>query len=335
MLENFQFALKAVLPIALTMLAGYIIRRSGLISEDYFRMGDKLLFNIFLPCSMFCSFYTIDLSQDVNLGFLLYVALGTLILIGLGWLSGKLLIKDSFDRPVCIMETFRANTAFIGLPLAAALGGPSGTIAMATTLIVATPIFNIMTVIVLSENEKESSVSSKEILKGILKNPLLISCFVGIAAVLIRQLIPTNAGGEPVWTLQRNLPSVYSVISSLGAISSTLALVDAGGLISLDFEKSNPGSLAFGCIWRMLLAPLFFVVGAAVLQKADVLNFTPGQFAALLAHFGGPVSVSGVAMAAEMKCNANLARQFVLFTSLLLIITLPVFVVILMSFGVL
>ena len=73
--------------------------------------------------------------------------LGTVLLFLLGSFSARLIIKDRASRSVSVMNTFRANTSFIGSPLAAAIAGDAGSTAMVATLLIAIPFFNLFTVI--------------------------------------------------------------------------------------------------------------------------------------------------------------------------------------------
>ena len=123
MFENFLFSVNAVMPLVLTILLGYVLRRTGFVPEAYFRASDKLVYYVFFPCSLFCSMYGMDVSSDFSLGFIGYILAGTVLLFLLGSFSARLIIKDRASRSVSVMNTFRANTSFIGIPLAAAIAG--------------------------------------------------------------------------------------------------------------------------------------------------------------------------------------------------------------------
>lgn len=336
MLSNLIFALKAILPLELTIVLGYFVRRSGLLSEGFFSACDKLVFYVLLPCSIFTSLYTIDPGRDLSMVFLLYLFAGTTLLFILGFLSGKLLISDKeHNLGVSAMTVFRANTAFIGIPLATAIGGPEGTAAMSVSLLIAVPFFNLYTIIAFNRsNACGGRISVRDQLVSTLKNPLIISCLLGLAALFVRKLLSLSGSGTVSFSLERNLPSVYSVIQSVGSTASALALINIGAQIRFDFSRrQKTGDIVFGCVWRMILAPVIFVGLAALLTVRGVVRFTSGQMAAILAHFAGPASVTAASLTQEMGGNTNLCRQYIFITNILLIFTLPVFITALISMG--
>ena len=63
------------------------------------------------------------------------------------------------------------------------------------------------------------------------------------------------------------------------------------------------------------------------------MSFTPAMFAAIFAHFGTPAAATNGAMAAELGGDANLARQSTVYTTVLAVFTLPVFIMLMRTFG--
>lgn len=337
MLDNFLFSLRAVLPILLTILLGFLLRRTGFLNETFFRAGDRLFYYILFPCSIFCSMYSLDLSRDLSVAFILFIFAGTTILFLLGYCSAKLLLPAGPKRSVSIMNSFRANTAFIGIPLATALGGTTGTAVMASTLIVAMPFFNLYTFLSFPQREgksrREAVLSS---LRLVLTSPLILSCLAGLACVLFRRLFLSDSSGEVRYLLRDRLPALYKFIESIGSIASTFALINIGGLLVPDRTgKAAIRERLFCGAWRMFLAPAIFLGAALLLHRSGLLLLTPAMFAAVLAHFGTPVSATGISIAAELGGDADLARIQLLDSTILTIVTLPMFIMILRSFDVL
>ena len=46
-------AVNAVMPIILVILLGYLLKQSGFLSKDFVKTGNKLVFNVCLPCMLF------------------------------------------------------------------------------------------------------------------------------------------------------------------------------------------------------------------------------------------------------------------------------------------
>ena len=53
--ETFFYTLHAILPILLTILLGYCVRRVGTWSDEFYRQLNSLCFRLFLPIQLFCN----------------------------------------------------------------------------------------------------------------------------------------------------------------------------------------------------------------------------------------------------------------------------------------
>ena len=53
-------AANAVLPIVLLILTGSVLKRMGLLSDGFLKTGNKLVFVLFLPASLFINVYNIE-----------------------------------------------------------------------------------------------------------------------------------------------------------------------------------------------------------------------------------------------------------------------------------
>ena len=52
-MESFIFALNAVAPIILTVAIGYLLKKIGMMNEDFAKKANKIVFRVFLPqCSL-------------------------------------------------------------------------------------------------------------------------------------------------------------------------------------------------------------------------------------------------------------------------------------------
>ena len=72
MLPIFLTALNAIFPIALLILLGYWLRHSGFLTQDFLKIGNKLVFRLFLPAMLFVNIYSIEDFSAINWGLVLY-----------------------------------------------------------------------------------------------------------------------------------------------------------------------------------------------------------------------------------------------------------------------
>jgi predicted permease len=217
--------------------------------------------------------------------------------------------KQGARRGVLLQAVFRSNYALIGIPLAQSLFGEQG-LAIATLLSAAAiPMFNILAVISLSVFGDEQRVNVKKILLGIIKNPLILSVLAGVGALGIRLLF-VRAG---ISFRLADIKPVYTVLGYLSNLATPLALLVLGIQFEFSAVKEMKKEIAFGTLARTVIAPTLAIGVAYVMFREQ---FDGSHFAAFVAMFATPVAVSSVPMAQEMKGDAALAGQLVVWTTL-------------------
>jgi predicted permease len=149
----------------------------------------------------------------------------------------------------------------------------------------------------------------KGIVLGILKNPLIISIGAGLCALGIRAIL---AGNGIDFRLSQIKP-LYTAAQYLSDLSTPMALLVLGAQFEFSAVKALRREIVAGTLARTVVAPLLGV-GVAYLFFRDA--FSGAQFAAFVALFATPVAVSSLPMAQEMKNDAALAGQLVVWTTL-------------------
>jgi hypothetical protein len=122
---------------------------------------------------------------------------------------------------------------------------------------------------------------------------------------------------------------VETALEYLAKSSTPLALLVLGGQFELSHIKGLRRQITLGVTGRLLFAPVVGVGGAVVLQRLGVFSFDNGIYAALVALFATPVAVASAIMAEEMDNDGQLARQLVVWTTLLSAVVIFVTIVIL------
>ena len=329
-------AANAVLPIVLLILLGYFLRRKGFLTEQFVALGNKLVFRICLPAMMFVNVYGIASLSEIRWDLCLYVIAAVAVLFALGWIMALSATGDRRKRGVLLQCSFRSNYAIIGLPLATTLGGEAAASVAAVLSAIAVPLFNVLAVISLSvfvQGEGER-VSGKKLLKTISKNPLIIGVLAGLAALLLRWWQERQFGAV-VFSLQRDLTPVYTVLRNLKDITSPFALLMLGGQFRFAAVKELWKEVAAGTLCRTVIAPLVGVGAAVVLSAQGLLPCGAAEYPALIALFGSPVAVSSAIMAREMHNDEQLATQLVVWTSVVSIATIFLTVCLMMGMGIL
>ena len=329
-------ATNAVLPIVLIIYLGYWLRQKNLLSPDFLKKGNWLVFHVCLPSMLFINVYDIESTQSIDWGIVVYCCGATVLLFLLGLVTALAATPVPQRRGVILQCVFRSNFAIIGLSLAAALGGQEAVTIAAVVSAFTIPLFNILGVVSLSiflDNQEKQGPKLRSVLLNILKNPLIISVVLGFVCLGIRRL-EILLWGDIVFTLKGQLAFLYKVLTNLKSIASPLALIVLGGQFTFSAVKGLFREILVGTVWRIILAPLICIGGAILLSRyAGWFHCGPEAFPAMIALFGSPVAVSSAIMAGSMGNDEQLATQLVVWTSLLSIGTIFLQVCILMATG--
>lgn len=332
----FTTAFNAVAPIILLILLGYFLRQKNFLSEDFVKIGNKLVFNVCLPCMLFVNVYEIDGFSSIQWDIVIYSVAVIAIIFLLGLAAAVASTPVPQRRGVLLQCAFRSNFAIIGLSLAGALGGEEAEAVAAVISAFTIPVFNILAVISLSifVGEEAGKKSVKNILLNIVKNPLIIGVVLGLLCVAYRSA-QLSVYREVRFSLKGDLKFFYDCLTKLKSIASPFALLVLGGQFTFSAVKGMFKEIAVGTVLRLVIAPAIGIGGAILLTDWHVLSCGINEFPSLIALFGSPVAVSSAVMAGAMHNDEQLATQLVVWTSICSIITIFLQVCLLMVAGLL
>jgi predicted permease len=234
-----------------------------------------------------------------------------------------------------LQATFRSNNAIVGLSLASVLGGTEAVAVAAVVSAFTLPVMNIFAVIALTiylNEDGKKKIDILGILKKIAKNPLIIAIALGMTCLLIRSL-QIKYFGRVVFALNNQCRFFYNALNNIKSMASPYALLILGGQFDFSSSKGMLKEIVVGTAWRVVIAPLIVIGGAAVLSILGVMNCGVNEFPALIGVFGTPAAVSSAIMAGEMGNDEQLATQLVVWSSVASIFTMFLTVCILMAAG--
>ncbi len=317
MTDIFMFSFNAVMPILILFVIGYFLKRVGFADEGFFKKANAMVFKVFLPVLLFKNVYDIDSLYDVNLPAILYCLIAVLVLCLIGFITAKVTAKSRNQTGVIAQCTFRSNYAIIGIPLAETLGGAEAAGFASILSAASIPLFNILAVILLSHySEDEHNAGVKETIKKTAKNPLIIGVLIGVLTVAIRQFMPLNESMEIVFSIQRDLPFLYSAISTIAKGTSALALIVLGARFDFAAVRGLLRQIVTATFMRLVIAPAVGVGFAVLLStRLGVLPISSAEYPALISLFSTPVAVSSAVMVGEIGGDEQLAGQLVVWTS--------------------
>lgn len=301
-MQNLILSFNAVIPLFLMMMLGYAIKRSGIARKNDFDMINKLVFRIFLPVQLFYNVYTTSSIRTFDSSIVLFILLGELVIFALGYLFVKFAIKDSRKRAPVFQGFFRSNFAILGIPIINSVCGDNVTGLTYLMVAIVVPLFNVLAVLCFELlNTNKGNISVKSLLMGVITNPLIIGCFLGLMFFLLKIKLP--------FVLEK-------AVGDVSKVATPLAIVAIGGSFAFKSIKNCIKEVFITVLSRLLLIPLFAVT------LAIILGFRGEGLACILIVFGGPIAISSFAMAQQMGCDEDVAANVVVFSSLFCILTL-------------
>lgn len=282
------------------MSLGYVLRRLGMFDDASLRVMNKLAFKVLLPALVFYNIYKTDLGGLFNPGIILFAAVTAFAIFGLFTVVTVQIEKDNRKRGALIQGIGRSNSIIFSLPIVTAIFGPEK--AGMTALVVGTvvPIFNALSVIVLSVF-RSKAIDYKELVLDIIRNPLIIGSLSGLLALRFGLILPS---------------AIDKAIGDLSRAATPLAIIALGASFNFKSVKDNSWRICYGVVSKLIIIPGIFV------PLSILLGFTGPELVTLMIMYAAPAAVSTYTMAQQMDADDVLAGQLVVFGSAFSVLTI-------------
>ena len=312
-MENLIFCLNATIPIFLTLILGYFLRRINLYDDSFVSQMNKFVFKAALPALLFLNVAEADFYKVWDTKFVLFCFAVTFcsicISIGLSFLLNPRDIQGEF-----VQASYRSSAAILGIAIIQNLYGDAG---MAPLMIIASvPLYNIMAVTVLSfmkpGNHKIDRQLIVRTLKGIATNPIILGILAGLIWSILRLPLPTI---------------LHSTVNNLGKTATPLGLMAMGG--ALHFGK------VFSRLKATIACTFMKLIGfsAIFLPVAIKLGFSHDKLVSILIMLGSATTVSCYIMAKNMGHEGSFSSSVIMLTTLFSAFTLTGWLFICRSLG--
>ena len=301
MWDHFFFSLSATVPVFAVMVLGHLLRRAGLLTHEFCRVSNRLVFTAALPAMLFRQIAVLRPDQIADGRFLLFTAAASVLYPLLVWLPARRLLPDKGEVGAFTQGAFRGNTALLGAVLMESI---CGSLTYAPLIVLAgVPVSNAFSVIILSleaDGDRPDRAALQRALAGVIKNPLIIGILLGLPFAFFR--IPIPAAADKGLALLANM-------------ASPLALLVIGAEFRADAAVKKLRSTVCAGLIKLLLLPALTIFAAAA------LGFRGEAMVAVLVFSGTPTAVASYIMAENMHNDGVLANGIVAFTTLLSAVT--------------
>ena len=285
----------AIAPVFAMILMGYGLRRGGIPSTEFWNLNDRLVYWVLMPALFFAKISAADLSGGLgNYALLLYAGFFTAILCG--WCLGRAVLAPQASS--LLQGSARFNT-FIGLAIAEAVFGTMGLQIAVLGSALLVPVVNVTVVALMT---RQLGGGGKSTLKGLMKNPLILSICAGA--------LFNFAGFNEV-------PILHEVARILGDAALPIMLLCVGANLKLRGLTGSVQIIGLSMVGKFLVNP------AAVILAAWFLNPDPLAVQVALVFAALPTGVASYTLARELRGDAPLMAAIITTQTLISFITLP------------
>lgn len=305
-MESLILSFEATAPIFLLMFLGYFLKMLRVSDKKGFDLINKLVFKVFLPVLLFYNIYKTEISEVFDPKLIFVTVIGILTVFVLGYLAVLVLTDTNPKRGVMLQGFFRTNFAILGVPLVGYISGDAGMGLASLMVAIVVPMFNVLAVIALERfRDGSTKIDVIKILRGIIKNPLIIGCIIGLFFLLLDIKLPSF---------------MEKSVKDISGIATPLAIIALGAEFEFSGIKGYKKELTIVMLARLILIPLI------VITVASLIGIRNEALVCLLITFGGPIAVSSFAMSQQMGGDEKLSAQLIVMSSALCLFTLFVWI---------
>lgn len=290
-----------VLVLFLLIGVGYACAKFGVITKRGVRQMTTLLLYIVTPCVIIASFQT-DKSE-VSVGSLAVSAGVSVLTMTASVIFSYLFFRKEPPqrRKVMRFGAIYSNSGFMGLPLVQAMLGTKG-------VMYASIYITVFNIIVWTHGYVMMSGGGKITVKKLFLNPGSIGLIIGLPLYLFSLRLPEAAG---------------TAVHSLADLNTPLAMIVIGGHIaSVHFKDLFTDTGAYKAAGaRLLLMPALSMLLLWIVKPEFTI------FTACLIQASAPIAANTVLFSTEFGGDSVLASKAVSISTLLSIITMPIFTV--------
>jgi hypothetical protein len=275
---------------------GVVLRRYRFLDEGFIDAANSLVYYILLPALLFHEIGGTDFRQAFSGPLVLGGYAATFATFLLAFLMARALGLGPSETGVFVQGSFRANLAYVGLPIVFNAVGPAGLRKAGIFLGLIVPLLNGLSIVALmaphgpGKGEGIGTTASR-IARQIVANPIILACLAGIAWSVLKLSLP----GMIDRTFRLLTPATLP-----------LSLLCLGG--SFSFERARKG-FAAAALATFLKGVVLTGIGI-VLYRWMGLSGEDMRIGAIM--LGCPTAVVTYVMAARLRGDTDLAGTIVI-----------------------
>lgn len=300
-----EYIFTSLVPVFGLILIGYFFKRISFPSHEFWPLADKLTYFVLMPALLI---YTLSKAKfDINSLNLVLVSLLAIFLTMIFLIVfNKLSPTNNSSFTSIVQGGIRFNT-YVFLALSSSIFGNEGLILSAIILTFAIPFINILCVTVFAIYSQNNKLDFIYLVKSIVKNPLIIGCFIGGSLNILNISLPI---------------SISNIFKILSEAALPLGLLSIGYALVLKDMKNVKKDLFISSFAKFMILPIFiYVLGnlfnlnetmIAILVLFSLLPTAPSSFI-LARQLGGDLPLMTTIITVQTLVSALFIILFLKF----------------------
>lgn len=288
----------------LLVAAGIVLRKKGILPENAKSILTDLVIYLILPCNIISSFF-IEFNMEILKGFAVILVIATLIQFGCLLFANTFYNREP-DRRKKVLQygTVCSNAGFMGNPIAEGVYGGEGLMYASIFLIPQRIVMWSAGVSYFTE-----SPDRKTVVKKVVTHPCIVAVYIGMFFMITQLHLPVF---------------MENTVRNIGSCTTTVSMVLIGTILA----EVNPRTLfdrgiVKYTVIRLILIPLLVFAGCRLFSVNPLLS----GVSVLLT--GMPAGSTTAILAAKYDGDYIFATKCVVVTTLLSLITIPLWCMVL------
>jgi len=317
-----MIAVNLALMMAIYVCIGFFAKRRRIVDDRFSASLAALIFNFIFPCAVITSLSSeYDPRELVNGGALLVISVITMaVMLLLGLLVNRVSGKSDDMSRILLVNLMFTNFTYMAFPIMEILYGDIGRFYIAVYTIPVRILFYIATPLIFTlgkDKDKSGAPGIRGIARGVMRailSPPVLAVPVGLVIYFFGLEIP-----EPFST----------VIDKLGGTASPLGMILCGvTLAAIPLSRIRQEKRLFLIAALRLIAAPALLLGL-YLAITRFIPIDPVVAKVSILYAALPAAATTTVLAIKAQSDATKAAQCVFLTTLLSIVTLPIWVEIL------
>ena len=295
----------ALLPVAIIILAGFLMRRTGFVSEEQWAGVDHVCYFVLFPAIIFKEIATADFT-----GVPVWRMAGAIIIALCIMFTALLILRKPLCRALGLngaqfSSLYQGATrwhTFIAFAIVPLIFGGNALALAAVSAAAMTPILNVVNVAVISLYARDERPSVARLALIVLRNPFFLASVGGVIWQLLGIPLP---------------PLAVQVLDMVGRGSLGLALLTVGAGLRAGEAMNAKGVVALAIVLKLLVVPLLIFV------CLEALNVTGTPAAVAILCGAVPTGAGAYVLAKQMGGDAPLVANILTAQVIVAAVTIP------------